>query len=365
MGGAERCLYSFNKIWPDSDIFSLIDTLNNDLRSQIIQGKETSQSFISKLPFAKQNFRYYLPFFPVAVEQHDLREYDVIFSSSYATAKGVLTGQDQLHICYCHSPIRYAWDLYHEYINDYGYGKGIKSAVLRLILSYLRMWDAVSTNRVDYLIANSNFIKQRIWRVYRREAEVIYPPVNTTKFEFKETKENYFYAASRLVPYKRFDLIIEAFKELPEKKLVISGKGPELDKLKKLAGNSKNIELLGYIEQDEMVNLMKNAKAFIFAAKEDFGIIPVEAQACGTPVICYSEGGTKETVINNETGIHFNQQSISSIIEAINFFETKKDFFDPKLIRKNSLRFSEKRFETEIKEYVEKRIDSKTLLLPN
>ncbi|HCD3539447.1 TPA: glycosyltransferase, partial [Klebsiella pneumoniae] len=253
-------------------------------------------------------------------EQLDLSSHDIILSSSHAVAKGVLTGPDQLHISYVHSPIRYAWDLQHQYLRESGLNRGIKGLFAKWILHKIRLWDTRTANGVDFFIANSKFISRRIKKVYGREADVIYPPVDVERFKLKREKQDFYLTASRLVPYKRIDLIVEAFSKMPEKKLVVIGDGPEMSKIRKIAG--ANIEILGFQPNDVMEEYMMDAKAFVFAAEEDFGITPVEAQACGTPVIAFGKGGVLETIKNlgqeEPTGLFFYEQNIDSLISAIN-----------------------------------------------
>lgn len=347
-GGAEKVIHSFNTIWKDFDHFALVDFLNEEDREFILNGKKAQVSFIQGLPTARKNHRKFLQFFPLAIEQFDLQEYDLILSSSASVAKGVLTNQDQLHICYCHSPMRYAWDLYHQYLLDSNLNKGIKGLYAKWVLHKIRQWDLSTTNRVDFFIANSNYIAKRIKKIYNRDSVVIYPPVNVDEFEFQEKKEDYYLTASRMVPYKKIKLIVEAFNQMPDKKLIVAGDGPEFNKIRKIA--KKNIELKGFLNSKELKYFMQNAKAFIFASKEDFGIVPVEAQACGTPVIAYNAGGVKETVVHNKTGILFNEQTIDSIVGALRDFENTD--FNPFEIRENALQFSKERFEKDIKDYV-------------
>jgi len=351
-GGAEKVVHSIGNIWSDIEYYSLIDFLNQKDRDFIVHGKKIETSFIQKFPTAKKNHRKFLEFFPKAIESLNLNNYDLVISSSSSIAKGVLTNQNQLHICYCHSPMRYAWNLYHEYLEDKNLKKGVKGWYAKRVLFKLRTWDIISTNRVDVFVANSHYIAKRIRKIYNRDATVIYPPVDVNNFSVEENKENYYVAASRLVSYKKISLIVEAFNNMPNRKLKVIGDGPEMNKIIKLAG--KNIEILGRKSQLEMVKLLQKAKALVFAADEDFGILPLEAQSCGTPVIAFDKGGLKETVIENETGIFFKKQEASHIIEAVNKFELQK--FDPKRIRKNAERFSKERFEKEFKEFVEQKI---------
>ena len=348
--GSERCTESFTTLWPEADIFTLVDILNNEQRRIILKGKQSKTSFIQKLPFAKKNHRIYLPLFPFAIEQFDLSDYNLIISSSHAIAKGVLTRYDQLHICYCHTPIRYAWDLYFRYLEDAGIKTGIKGWFVKRTLHKMRLWDVLASRRPDYLIANSKHIAKRIKKIYGRDAEVIYPPVDVDKFSIGTQKENFYLTVSRFTNYKRIDLIVQAFNMMPDKKLVVVGGGAEEKKIKSIAG--KNIEILPFQEQDSVKQLMQKAKAFVFAADEDFGIVVVEAMACGTPVIAWNGGGTRESVLNGETGILFSEQSVESIISAIKEFEKDENKFSPGVIRKHSEKFSRKIFEENIRDFV-------------
>ena len=348
-GGAEKCVQSFLNVNPDFDIFTLIDFFSDEYRQRMLHGKYAKTSFIQHLPTAKSNHRKFLPLFPMAIEQFDLSSYDLILSSSNAVAKGVLTHSNQLHICYCHSPMRYAWDLYHQYLNEANLTRGLKGWLAKYILHSMRTWDIISVNRVDHFIANSNYIARRIKKVYRREADVIYPPVDTAAFDLYENKEGFYLTASRMVPYKKIDIIVEAFAQMPDKKLLVIGSGPDYEKIKGKA--TKNVELLGYQPLDQLKYYMQRAKAFIFAAEEDFGIIPVEAQACGTPVSAYGKGGSLETV-SADTGTFFYSQTAQSIMDAVKVFEARKVSFDPVKIRMHAEKFSAKRFEEEVKAYL-------------
>ena len=351
IGGAEKVLESIHQLY-GGKIYTLIQHPEN-LRNSYFEDKSITSSFIQKLPFAKNKYRNYLALFPYAIEQFDLRQHEVIISSSYAVAKGVLTNSNQLHICYCHSPVRYAWDLYHQYLEEANLQRGMKGIVAKAILHYLRNWDIASVNRVDHFVANSNYIANRIKKLYRREATVIYPPVDVDKFELCEDKEDFYVTASRMVPYKKIDLIVEAFAQMPNKKLVVIGDGPDFKKIKAKA--TANIEILGYQPFEVLKSYMQRAKAFIFAAEEDFGIIPVEAQACGTPVIAFGRGGVRESVINLETGLFFNEQTVDSIIAAVNEFV--KLSLNPKIIRDNASRFSRAVFEEKFKSFVDSKYD--------
>ncbi|MFT3737381.1 MAG: glycosyltransferase [Breznakibacter sp.] len=351
MGGAEKVFISLLKAFPHADVFTLTSH-KNVIEKLPITGR-LYESFISRLPFGRIKYRNYLQLFPKAIESFDLSSYDIIISSSYSVAKGVLTNSNQLHICYCHSPVRYAWDLYHQYMNETGLNDfwSIKGMYARHVLHKIRIWDESCANRVDYFIANSQYIKRRIFKVYRRGADVIYPPVDVSKFPMEQKKAEYYFTASRMVPYKKIDLIVRSFNQMPDKTLIVAGTGPDMKKIRAIAG--PNIQLKGFVADEEMVLLMSKAKAFVFAADEDFGIAPVEAQACGTPVICYGKGGTRETVVDGKTGIHFEEQTENAIIAAIDAFENGGQFnFDTYEIRKNAERFSSERFVDEIFKFV-------------
>ena len=345
--GAEKVLKNILEVYPNADIFSLVDFLSPQEREEILNTKVTSTSFIQNLPFAKKHFRNYLPLFPLAIESLDLKEYDLIISSSWAVAKGIKKTPSQLHISYCHTPIRYAWDLYEEYTSNLSQPKKL---LVEITLKKIRAWDIKSLESVDYFIANSDFVAQRIKRIYKRDSLVIYPPVDVEKFQLYKKKEEFYLTASRLVPYKKTKLIVEAFNTMPEKRLIVIGAGEEYDAIKSIA--SKNITLLGYRDDATMIEYMQKAKAFIYAAIEDFGIVPIEAMACGTPVIALNDGGTKETIEDGKNGIHFKHQEVKEIVKAVELFSSKS--FNATTISKNTQKYASKRFQKEFKEFVEK-----------
>jgi glycosyltransferase involved in cell wall biosynthesis len=353
--GSEKCVESFVNIWSDADVFSLVDYLNAEERNSILKGKFANTSFIQKMPFSKKHHRMYLPLFPLAIEQFDLSDYDLILSSSHAVAKGVLTNPDQLHICYCHSPIRYAWSSYHQYIKDNNLSKGVKGFIAKKTLHNIRIWDYTTVNRVDQFIANSNHIAKKIKKYYGRDADVIYPPVDVSKFSCETNKDDYYLTVSRFVPYKKIDLIVEAFTKLPDKKLVVIGAGPDTSKIRKLA--TKNIEIIDSQPGELLKKYMQKAKAFLFAAEEDFGITIVEAQACGTPVIAYRFGGASETVVDGKTGLLYDNQNAASLISAIQKFESQNNF-DLQAISDHAQSFSRPNFEKNIKDYVNQQYNS-------
>lgn len=353
--GSEKVVESLNNIWIDADIFCLTDFLNEEDREIIVTGKNTNTSFIQKLPFARKDFRFYLSLFPMAMESFNLKNFDLILSSSHSVAKGVITDSNQLHICYCHTPMRYAWDMYHQYLKQADLTNGIKGMISQTMLHYLRIWDQTTANRPDYYIANSENVAKRIKKIYNRDAEVIYPPVDVEKFECKTKKSDYYITISRLVPYKKIHLITEAFSKMPDKKLIIIGDGPEEKSLKKNA--TSNIECLGYQPFYTVKEMLEQAKAFVFAAEEDFGIVLVEALACGTPVIAFKKGGALETIKDGINGILYESQTSDAIIDAIKQFEKNENKFDSASISKTSARFSRAIFEKNIKAFVENKLE--------
>ena len=363
--GAERVLEQMIQIYPDCDVFSTVDFLPKDQR-YFLKGKSTHVTFIQKLPFAKKFYRSYLPLMPLAIEQLDLTKYDLIISSSHAVAKGVITGPGQLHVCMCYSPMRYAWDLKFQYLNVDSKKFKLKRILQVYFLHRLKQWDFTSAQGVDQFIAISHFIKKRIQKCYRRDAVVIYPPVKLLERQLKGTSErkNYFITHSRLVPYKKIDLIIEAFnKYLPDKKLKIIGAGPEEKKLKKLA--QENIEFLGFVNNEVLMDELSHAKGYIFAAEEDFGIAPLEAQGLGTPVIAYGKGGSVETIGGfageGKCGILFYEHTASSLAAAINEFTENIEEYTPEACHNNAMRFSEKNFQIQFQSFIDKKIkESKT-----
>ncbi|MCQ4325196.1 glycosyl transferase [Stutzerimonas stutzeri] len=355
--GAERVLASLCAVWPEADLFAVIDFLSDEDRAHL-GGKHATTTFIQQLPKARTHYQKYLPLMPLAIEQLDMSSYDLIISSSHAVAKGVLTGPNQLHISYVHSPIRYAWDLQHQYLHEASLDRGVKAKLARMLLHYMRMWDQRTASGVDEFIANSYFIGRRINKSYRRQSTVIYPPVDTQRFLLHEEKGDFYLTASRMVPYKKIPLIIEAFAAMPDKHLVVIGTGPEMDKAREIAG--ANVSLLGYQSFEVLLQHMQRAKAFVFAAEEDFGIAPIEAQACGTPVIAFGRGGVLETVRGldhpHPTGVFYPEQTTTAIIAAVARFEEQRLRISPQNCRRNAERFSIDRFQQEIQAFVEARI---------
>ena len=351
-GGAELVLKTMLEIWPDAPIFTLVYEPDGPCH-EIIQSTEVHGSFINRIRGARQNHRKFLPLMPLAIERFDLSAYDVVISSSHAVAKGVKTRPGQLHISYVHTPIRYAWDMQDQYLADAGLTRGLKGSMARVLLRYIRWWDLRTVPGVDHFIANSHFVAERIERHYQRQATVIYPPVEIDRFTLQPVKQDFYLTVSRLVPYKKTSVIIEAFSRMPNKKLVVIGDGPEMARLQQIS--TPNITLLGFQDNETVAKAMQDAKALIFAAEEDFGIVPVEAQACGTPVIAYGKGGALETVIEGETGFFFSEQTPEAIITAIGQFESSPPL-NPSRIRKNAERFAKARFKKEMKNFIDSKI---------
>ena len=348
--GAERVLEQMLLCYPQADIYSTVDFVPDKERA-FLAGKKVNTSFIQKLPFARTKYRAYLPLMPLAVEQFDLSSYDLVIYSSHAVAKGVLTGPDQCHVCMCYSPIRYAWDLQHQYLQESGLTKGPKAWLAKYLLHKIRIWDLRTANGVDQFIAISQFIAKRIFKVYRRESVVIYPPVSLEAFTLGEQKGDFYLTASRLVPYKKVDLIVRSFANMPDKRLIVIGDGPDFEKIKQIA--TPNVTLLGYQPFEVLLSHLRQAKAFIFAAEEDFGIAPLEAQACGTPVIAFGKGGALETIVGKEgepspSGLFFPEQTCTAIIEAVGRFESLQPPILAANCRQNALRFSKQRFQEQL-----------------
>jgi glycosyltransferase involved in cell wall biosynthesis len=356
LGGAEKVLKAMLKVLPGADLFCLFDVLDEADRATLGHGPTTT-SFLQRMPGIRKRHRMYLPLMPLAVEQFDLSAYDVIVSSSYAVAKGVITGPDQLHIAYVHSPMRYAWDLQHQYLREAGLTAGLKGWMARLLLHRLRVWDSRTANGVNTYIANSHFVARRIAKVYGRDAAVIHPPVGVPDRALPAAKSDYFFTASRLVAYKNVHAIVSAFRALPGQKLIVAGSGPELDRLRALAGS--NVEFRGYVPDEELRSLMRGARAFVFAAEEDFGIVPLEAQSEGTPVIALGRGGVRETVITEgraPTGLFFERPEPALIAEAVRQFLRDPQRFTPAACHENALRFSEANFQRRFAGFVEEQL---------
>jgi glycosyltransferase involved in cell wall biosynthesis len=354
-GGAERTLARILECYPQAEVFTLVDFMPAAERG-FLGDRPIHTSFLQRLPFVRRHYRGCLPLMPLAVESFDLAGFDLVVSSSFCVAKGVLTGPDQVHVCYLHSPMRYAWDLQNQYLKQHGLEHGLRGLVTRRLLHNLRLWDVCTANGVDRFVSNSHFVARRVWKIYRRESAVIHPPVDTDFFQpAEQAREDYYLTASRLVPYKCTRLIIDAFAQLPERRLVVIGEGPEFRRLKAAAG--PNVTMLGYQPTAVVRDYMQRARAFVFAALEDFGIAPVEAQACGTPVIAYGGGGVTESVVEGKSGSFFPEQSAESLVGAIQQFERRRARFSVAEIRANALRFSADRFRQQFRACVEEQLE--------
>ncbi|MBE9125159.1 glycosyltransferase [Coleofasciculus sp. LEGE 07092] len=340
----------------DADLYALIDFESTNPHSYLFE-RFIGTTFLQQLPFARNGVQKYLPLLPLAIEQLDLRDYNIILSSSHAVAKGVLTSPQQLHISYCHTPMRYIWDLTFDYLGSSRMGRGLQGAMTRYLLHQLRQWDVLSANRVDYFIANSLHTARRIWRCYRRQAHVIYPPVNVDRFPFQAKKSDYYLTVSRIVSYKQIALIVQAFNQLGYP-LIVIGEGAQLQEIRQLA--KPNVQVLGFVTDAEVERYMAEAKAFVYAACEDFGIALVEAQACGTPVIAYGAGGALETVHDirkhpdRGTGLLFQEQTPVALIEAVKTFEASSAAFSPEQIRLNAAKFAPEIFSDRYLTFVER-----------
>jgi glycosyltransferase involved in cell wall biosynthesis len=354
-GGSEDCLRLILECYPQAQLHATIDFLSQRDRLRL-GGRSIGTTFLQHAPWARTRFWNYLPITALAVESHDVSDADMIISSSHAFAKGVLTRADQLHVSYVYSPMRYAWDLHQQYLRDYKLDRGVKGMLARYIFHRLRRWDRLTSNNVDLFMAISGHVQQRIWRTYRRPSKVIYPPVKTDNYRLQVQKEDHYVTVSRLVSYKRIGLMLEAFRSMPSRKLVVVGDGPEMPMLK--AACPPNVSLMGWQSDEVVERQLQSAKAFLFAAHEDFGISPLEAQACGTPVIAYGAGGSLETVralnaAQAPTGLFFAQQTAASLVVAVEAFEAAGPVFDPYACREWAEQFSEARFKREFAQCVD------------
>jgi glycosyltransferase involved in cell wall biosynthesis len=356
--GSERVLEQLLLCFPHADLFAVVDFMPEKERG-FLAGRPVRTSFIQRLPGARRLFRHYLGLMPIAIQQLDLSGYDLVLSSNHAVAKGVLTGPDQVHVSYVHSPMRYAWDLQHQYLSQAGIERGLKGLYARWLFARLRTWDVTSANNVDHFVANSGYIARRIRKAYRREATVIHPPVDVERFcPDGAGKEDFYLLACRFVPYKRADVVVRAFAQHRRRRLVVVGDGPERVRVREAAADAPNVEFLGSVPQDRLIALMRRARAFVFAAEEDFGITLVEAQACGTPVIAYGRGGAADIVSQDDadtpTGVMFARQEPDAVAEAVDRLERLGALVTPEACRLNALRFSRPRFRAEIGAFVER-----------
>lgn len=345
-GGAEKVLKVFTDMFPDAPIYTLLYEKKN--ADKYFKDKKINTSVIQRLPGGVKHYQWYMPFMPMAVEFFNLSGYDLVISDASAFAKGVITSPETLHICYCHTPTRYLWSDTHQYIEELKHNKYFKK-IISLVLNYIRIWDRQAADRVDIYIANSKTVKRRIKKYYKTDSAVIYPPVDTEKLKISEQIEDYFLIGGRLAPYKRVDIVIEAFKKM-NKKLKIFGDGVDMERLKKIAGEDNNIEFLGRVDDSVRADLYSKCQAFINPQEEDFGITVVEAMASGRPVIAFRKGGATETVIEGKTGLFFNKQTPESLVEAVDKF--KSIDFNPDAIRSHAEQFSVDRFKKEINNFI-------------
>lgn len=349
-GGAEEVLRAFHETWPDAPIYTLIH--DPERAGTMVKGATVHPSFLQSIPFARRRYQWLLPLMPSAVERHDLSAYDVVLSSSSAFAKGVITHPHTLHVCYCHTPTRYLWSDTHTYVNERRSIPPLQS-LAPFLLSYLRLWDRHSADRVDHFIANSSNVQRRIAKYYRKESDVLHPPVDTarftpnTQYQIPNT-QGYFLTGGRLVGYKRFDLVVRVFNRLGTP-LKIFGTGPALAELR--AAAKPNIEFCGFVDATTRADLYRNCVAFIHPQEEDFGISAIEAMASGRPVIAYARGGVLETMIDGVTGVFFDEQIWEALADAILRFDARS--FDAEKIRTHALQWDVSQFKTRIKEYVD------------
>ena len=355
-GGAEKVLEVFSNMFPEAPIYTLLYDKENVKKRY--PNRRVDASIIQRMPGGVRFYQWYLPFMPMAVEFFDLREYDLVISDTSSFAKGVITPTETTHICYCHTPTRYLWSDTHQYINELKYNKFIKK-IASMILSRIRIWDRLAADRVDYFIANSKAVQARIKKYYNRDSELIYPPVETDKFYISKELGDYFLIGCRLAPYKRVDLVVETFKKLGgDYKLKVFGDGVDLKRLKKIAKGAENIEFLGRIDDEEKAKLMSKCLAFLNPQEEDFGISKVEAMASGRPVIAYKKGGALETVIEGETGMFFNDQTVEALTNVVQKFYTGlkggRPSWDSYAIREHAKKFSLENFKENIKNFVDK-----------
>ena len=348
-GGAEKVLEVMLLEFPDADVYSLIDRMPQRHRAGL-QRKTIKTTLLQKIPFVQHVYRRLLPIMPFAIEQLDMSQYDLIISNSHAVSKGVMTSARQLHICYCYTPMRYAWDLQEQYLRESGMARGFQSAFARYVLHRIRLWDYASAQRVDHFIACSEYIARRIRKAYRRESTVIYPSVDTSRFVMGGVREDFYVCSARMVPYKNVHLIVEAFARMPDRRLILIGTGPQLRRIRALA--TPNVTILGYQPFPVLLDHLQRARAFISAAEEDFGIAPMEAQACGTPVLAFGRGGAQEAVVDGSTGLLFHAQTAAAIRDVVERFEALETPLDPQAIRHHALRFSTDRFRREFGDFV-------------
>lgn len=345
-GGAEKIILALHEMFPQAPVFTPV---YNREKMHGFENADIRTSYIQNLPWAKEKHQLYLPLYPRVFEKFNLDDFDIVISSSHSCAKGIITRPSTLHICYCHSPMRYAWEDSINYINQYEAG-GVAKKIAHHFMHKIRLWDRLSADRVDSFIANSSTVQKRIYKYYRKTSTVIHPFVDTEKFKLNKKRKEYFLAVGRLIPYKKFDLIIQAFNKL-QLPLVVAGTGVSHDKLKQIAGS--NVVFKGRVGNEELIELYSGARALVFPQLEDFGITPLEAMSTGCPVIAYKNGGALETVLEDKTGIFFEEQTPDSLVNAVNRFSGKK--FDAEIIRSHALKFDRQVFDKKFLDFIEKK----------
>lgn len=344
--GSERVVREILEVYPHADLFAAIDRPDDELKAAIPH-RARATTFLQSMPRPRRWLRYYVPLMPVAIRQLDVSGYDIVISSSHAVAKGVKTAPHQLHVSYVHTPMRYAWDLRDEYLRAAGLERGLRGWAARLVLERLRRWDVRSARGVGVFVANSAHVAERIRKAYGREAEILYPPVDVAAFPLRAEKQDFYLTVSRLEAYKRVDLLVEAFKRMPGRRLVVVGDGAELARLR--ASAPRNVQFAGRLPTAQVVDHMQRARAFLFAGVEDFGIVMAEAQACGTPLVALRRGGAAE-IAREDTGILFAEQNAESLVAALREFERRR--FRPESCRDNAVRFDRARFRRRFEELV-------------
>jgi glycosyltransferase involved in cell wall biosynthesis len=349
LGGAERVLDVLIELFPSAPIYTIV--YNEQKTSGKYAAKDIRTSFIQKMPFGSKKYKWYLPLMPKAVEKLDFSEFDLVISDASALIKGIKTNKNQLHICYCHTPTRYLWTDSASYIKTAPIPFFVRP-LMPIVINYLRKWDLKASKRPDYFIANSFNVKNRIKKYYNRDSFVLFPPLEGKKFPLKKEKKDYYLLVSRIEPYKKVDMVIDAFKKL-DLNLKIAGSGTKINDFKKTA--TKNIEFLGRISDEDLAKYYQNAKALIFPQEEDAGITPLEAMSCGSPVIAYKKGGALESIIENKTGLFFTSQNAGSLSDAIKSFEKKK--FDVQAIHNHAQKFDKVLFKKKILEYINSKLN--------
>ena len=344
--GGEKVVDALLELYPNADVYAHV--YDPSVVSEAIKDRYAGSTFINKLPRSRKWYQHYLPFMPLALEQLDLTDYDLVISSESGPAKGVVTRPDALHVCYCHSPMRYVWDMYHLYLRNM---KPVFRPIFRILVHYLKQWDQSSSNRVDHYVANSSYVSKRIEKCYRRDSEVIAPPVDIEEFSAVESKKDFYLLIGQLTPYKRADLAVSAFLN-SKRKLVVVGTGEQLKELDALCANQDNISIMGWQDWETCKKYLAEARAIIFPGVEDFGMVPVEAMASGTPVIALAKGGVLDSVEDGKTGVLYCENSVSGLAGALDRFETIESSFEVSMLRDSAESFSKQNFANSFSRFV-------------